>query len=40
MPRQLRIEYLHMATWTHVANRLFDDPAPPDNQPDLKLCQK
>jgi hypothetical protein len=33
-------EHLQMGTWTHVANRLSHNPAQPDNQPDLNLCQK
>ena len=33
-------EHLLMGTWTHVANRLSQDPAHPDNQPDLNLCQE
>jgi hypothetical protein len=31
---------LHMGTWTHVANRLADNPTQSDHQPDLNLCQK
>lgn len=33
-------EQLHMGTWTHVANRLSQKPARPNNQPQLNLCQK
>ncbi len=32
-------EHLHMGTWTQVANRLSQNPAQPENQPDLNLCQ-
>jgi hypothetical protein len=50
MARRLRAEtsvtlkwiaqHLHMGTWTNVANRLSHNPAQPDNQPALNLCQK
>jgi putative transposase len=33
-------EHLQMGAWTHVANRLSQDPANSDNQPNLNLCQK
>ena len=33
-------EHLQMGAWTHVANRLAQNPAQSDNQPDLNLCQK
>jgi hypothetical protein len=33
-------EQLHLGTWTHLADRLSQTPAQPDNQSDLNLCQK
>ncbi len=33
-------EHWQMGPWTHVANRLSQDPAQSVNQPDLNLCQK
>ncbi len=33
-------EHLQRGPWTHVANRLSQNPAQSVNQPDLNLCQK